>query len=255
MISIVSLLVVLALSILVTRIATVALTHTGLSRESAKFQARSAFTGVGFTTNESEKVVNHPIRRRILLLLMLLGNAGVVTAVSSLILSFVDLNSSGAMLWRVILLVSGLVLLWSLAASQWMDRHLSNIVSKALKRYTNLRIQDFAKLLHLAGDYQVTELQVKADDWLAGRTLADLKLRQEGIMVLGITRSNGDYIGAPDGETGVNADDVLILYGRATVMRDLDERKRGFTGNMAHHQRMLDQKKIERQEKEQTSDK
>ena len=69
-------------------------------------------------------------------------------------------------------------------------------------------------------------------------------------MVLGITRSNGDYLGAPDGETEVNSDDVLILYGRATVMRDLDERKRGYTGNMAHHQRMLDQKKIERQEKE-----
>jgi Trk-type K+ transport system membrane component len=86
MISVISLLVVLTLSILVTRIATVALTHTGLSQESAKFQARSAFTGVGFTTNESEKVVNHPLRRRILLLLMLLGNAGVVTAVSSLIL-------------------------------------------------------------------------------------------------------------------------------------------------------------------------
>ena len=106
MISIVSLLVVLTLSILVTRIATVALTHTGLSRESAKFQARSAFTGVGFTTNESEKVVNHPLRRRILLALMLLGNAGVVTAVSSLILSFVNLNQSGTMLWRVVLLVT-----------------------------------------------------------------------------------------------------------------------------------------------------
>lgn len=251
MLSIVSLLVVLALSILVTRIATVALTHTGLSRESAKFQARSAFTGVGFTTNESEKVVNHPIRRRILLLLMLLGNAGVVTAVSSLILSFVDLNTSGqTMLWRVVWLVTGLVTLWSLATSQWMDRHLSNLVSKALKRYTNLKIQDFARLLHLSGDYQVTELQVRSDDWLAGRTLADLGLRQEGIMVLGITRNNGDYLGAPDGETEVMADDVLILYGRAGVMKDLDERKRGFSGNMAHQQRMLDQKKIERQEKE-----
>lgn len=251
MLSIVSLLVVLALSILVTRIATVALTHTGLSRESAKFQARSAFTGVGFTTNESEKVVNHPIRRRILLLLMLLGNAGVVTAVSSLILSFVDLNTSGqTMLWRVVWLVTGLVTLWSLATSQWMDRHLSNLVSKALKRYTNLKIQDFARLLHLSGDYQVTELQVRSDDWLAGRTLADLGLRQEGIMVLGITRNNGDYLGAPDGETEVMADDVMILYGRAGVMKDLDERKRGFSGNMAHQQRMLDQKKIERQEKE-----
>lgn len=134
MISIISLLVVLTLSILVTRIATVALTHTGLARESAKFQARSAFTGVGFTTDESEKVFNHPIRQRILLLLMLLGNAGVVTAVSSLILSFINLNQSGALLWHIPLLVGGLMLLWTFASSRWVDRHLSNLVSKALKR-------------------------------------------------------------------------------------------------------------------------
>ena len=50
MVSILTLLLVMTLSILLTRVATVALTHTGLSRESAKFQARSAFTGVGFTT-------------------------------------------------------------------------------------------------------------------------------------------------------------------------------------------------------------
>jgi hypothetical protein len=100
MISIVTLLLVLTLSILLARIATVALTRTGLSRESAKFQARSAFTGVGFATSESEKVVNHPIRRRILLSLMLLGNAGVVTAVSSLIVSFVNLDRSGSFVCR-----------------------------------------------------------------------------------------------------------------------------------------------------------
>jgi K+/H+ antiporter YhaU regulatory subunit KhtT len=250
MISIISLLVVLTLSILVTRIATVALTHTGLSRESAKFQARSAFTGVGFTTNESEKVVNHPIRRRILLLLMLLGNAGVVTAVSSLILSFADLNESRALLWRVVLLVSGLVILWSFAASKYVDRHLSNLVSKALKRYTNLKVQDFAKLLHLAGDYQITELQVQAGDWLAGRSLGELGLRQEGIMVLGITRENGGFIGTPDGSTAIKADDVLILYGRAEGICDLDERQHGYSGNMAHQKKVVDQKKMDRKEKE-----
>lgn len=201
-------------------------------------------------TNESEKVVNHPIRRRILLLLMLLGNAGVVTAVSSLILSFVNLNQSGALLWRVVLLVTGLVILWTFAASRWVDRHLSNLVSKALKRYTRLKIQDFAKLLHLAGNYQVTELQVKPDDWLAGRTLAELGLRKEGIMVLGVTRRGGRYIGAPDGETEIKANDVLILYDRAEVMIDLDHRQHGFTGNMAHQKNIVDQKKIEREEKD-----
>lgn len=54
MLGITSLLVVVTRSILVTRIATLALTHTGLSREAASFQARSAFTGVGFTTSEAE---------------------------------------------------------------------------------------------------------------------------------------------------------------------------------------------------------
>lgn len=251
MISIISLLVVLTLSILVTRIATVALTHTGLARESAKFQARSAFTGVGFTTGESEKVVNHPIRRRILLLLMLLGNAGVVTAVSSLILSFVDLNGGQTLVWRIVLLVAGIVVLWSLASSRWIDRHLSNLVSKALKRYTNLGVQDFAKLLHLAGDYQVNELQVEPGDWMADKQLARLGLRKEGIMVLGITRLDGRYIGAPDGETTVRENDVLILYGRAGAMKDLDERKSGYMGFVAHQQRIADQQKVVREEKAQ----
>jgi hypothetical protein len=53
---------ILIFSILVTRIATVAMTYTDLSRESAKFQARSVFIDdVGFTTNESEKAVTPPV--------------------------------------------------------------------------------------------------------------------------------------------------------------------------------------------------
>lgn len=254
MISIFSLLVVLTLSILVTRIAAVALTHTGLSRESAKFQARSAFTGVGFTTTESEKVVNHPLRRRILLLLMLLGNAGVVTAVSSLILSFVNLNDAGSLLWRIVFLVTGIVVLWTFASSQWVDRHLSNLVSRALKRYTRLGVQDFARLLHLAGDYQVTELQVDPEDWVAGRPLAELGLRQEGIMVLGVTRLDGRYIGAPDGDTVIHANDVLILYGRVSALKDLDERRSGFMGYVAHRQNIAEQEKVVQEEKQQDTE-
>lgn len=247
---IITLLLVLAFSILVTRIATVALTHSGLSRESAKFQARSAFTGVGFTTSESEKVVNHPIRRRILLLLMLLGNAGVVTSVSTLILSFIDLDGPGTLVWRIVLLVTGLVVLYSLAASRWVDRHLSNLISKALKRYTRLRVHDFAKLLHLAGDYQITELQVTSNDWLSDRPLKDLGLRSEGVLVLGITRADGSYVGAPDGDTEVRDGDVLILYGRAQVISELDQREHGFVGNIAHARQVSEQEQVKREEKQ-----
>ncbi|WP_419193904.1 hypothetical protein [Novipirellula herctigrandis] len=43
-----------------------------MSKDLAQFQTLSAFTGAGFTTNESEDIVNHPLRRRIMMYLMLL---------------------------------------------------------------------------------------------------------------------------------------------------------------------------------------
>jgi K+/H+ antiporter YhaU regulatory subunit KhtT len=254
MISIITLLIVLTLSILLTRIATVALTHTGLSRESAKFQARSAFTGVGFTTSESEKVVGHPVRRRILLMLMLLGNAGIITAVSSLIVSFVNINQSESLVWQIALLVSGLILLWTLASSQWVDRHLSNLISTLLKNHTRLVVQDFSKLLHLAGEYQISELQVRKRDWLADKRIADLGLRQEGILVIGMYRPDGNYVGAPDGSTAIKRHDVLLVYGRAQVIEQLDQRREGLNGDWDHKAAQIEQQQVKREEKRKASD-
>lgn len=249
MISILTLLVVLTLSILVTRIATVALTFTGLSRQSAKFQARSAFTGVGFTTSESEKSVNHPIRRRILMLLMLLGNAGVITAVSSLVISFVNTKESDSMVLNVVLLVTGIVALWSLANSKLVDHHLSSLISKVLKSYTRLNVQDYANLLHLAGEYQIVELHVGHSDWIANKALASLQLRKEGVVVLGINRENGDFLGVPDGETEIRPGDVLITYGRVQNMSEIDERKIGTRGNQKHQQKVQEQVRKKKEEK------
>lgn len=250
MLSIISLLIVLTLSILVTRIATVALTYTGLSRESARFQARSAFTGVGFTTNESEKVVNHPLRRKILMLLMLLGNAGVITAVSSLIVSFVNVEGSTRLFWQIVLLLTGLLMLWVFANSSWVDRHLSVFIAKSLKKFTKINALDYSKMLHLAGEYQISEVPVKPGHWLVDKTICDAALRQEGITVLGIDRANGDYLGAPDGDTVIHCDDILIVYGRASLMEELEERSSGSAGNKEHRVKVMDQERIKQQEKQ-----
>ena len=59
MIAVISLLVTLALSALVTRIGAVALSLTGMSREVARFQSRSAYSGCGFTTREAEQAVSY----------------------------------------------------------------------------------------------------------------------------------------------------------------------------------------------------
>lgn len=254
MLSIITLLTVLTLSILVTRIATVALAHTGLSKQSARFQARSAFTGVGFTTDESEKVVNHPVRRRVLLLLMLMGNAGIVTAMSSLIISFVNMEGTHPLIWRIVLLVTGLAVLWGVASSGWVDRHLSNLISRALKRYSDIDVRDYAAMLHLAGEYQVSEIQVEEGDWMANQSLSDLRLSHEGVMVLGITRKDGVYMGAPMGSTIIHPYDTVMIYGRAAAIESLDERKQGTSGDDAHAREVARQVEVQLSERETDAD-
>ena len=178
MVPILSLLLVLGISMVLTRVAAVALVHTGLGREAARFQARSAFTGVGFTTSEAEQVVGHPVRRRIVMWLMLVGNVGIVTAMSSLLLSFIDLRSSNAAWLGLSVLAGGLLLLIVLASSAWVDRHLCSAISWALRRWTDLDARDYARLLHLREDYGVTWLRIripKIDDDPPGGLRAPLR--------------------------------------------------------------------------------
>ncbi len=234
MVAILSLLLVLVFSLLVTKVAAIALTFTGLSRQSARFQARSAFTGVGFTTSESEKVVNHPVRRKILLIIMLVGNAGVITAISTFILGFIRVESGGALLSRVLLLAGGLAVLISLFMSDWTERALSRLVTWALKKYTDLDVKDYAAILHLAGEYAIHEVYVHASDWMSGKRLADLKLPREGILVLGSTGKEGEFRGVPSGDTVIEPGDTLTLYGKVSDIAKLDQRTEGPGGNLEH---------------------
>jgi hypothetical protein len=255
MISVITLLIVLTLSILLTRVAAVALSHTGISREAARFQARSAFTGVGFTTSESEKVVNHPVRRRILLLIMLLGNAGVVTAIASLIVTFTDVDRSGSTVTRAIVLACGLVALAALAYSDWVDRHLSRVIAWALGRYTKLDVKDYAGLLHLGGEYSVTELHVDKGKWLCDKTLEELGLPHEGILVLAITRDDGTFLGTPQGDTLLKPNDTLIVYGRGQALENIDRRAADAFGEWEKKEAEEDQKYVEKEEAEEDPEK
>lgn len=244
MTAVISLLIIISLSVLITRIGSIALIHTGLTKEAAKFQSRSAFLGVGFTTKESEMVVNNPVRRKILSSLIFFGNAGVVTTISSVVFSLISIERSGFLSIEVLVLVGGLLLLIVLSYSNWVDRKLSILIDKALNKYTDLYVADYYDLLHLEENYRIAEIKVKEKNWMANKTLNDLKLNDEGIRVLGLRRVNGKYIGAPVGELEVKENDIIVLYGRNTVLENLEERKND-TGDREHNKAVKEQEQIE----------
>lgn len=234
MIAILTVLVIVTLSLLVARVATAALTLTGLSRESARFQARSALTTTGFTTVESERIVRHPVRRRIVMTLMLIGQAGIVTVIASLALSFATAAAFLDTAMRLALLLGGLTLLLYLARSQRFDRMIQPLIRRLLGRFTDLDVRDYASLLHIHGEFAVSELAVEADDWIAGRTLQEVRPADEGLLVLGVQRDATTYLGAPTGATRIRAGDTLIVYGPTHRLSELDNRQGGPGGDVAH---------------------
>lgn len=233
MYAVVLLIVVATLSLLISRIAAVILTSTGMAEDAARFQARSALSGVGFTTTEAEGVVRHPVRRRIIMALMLIGNAGLVTAIAALLAGFLGAGGRAATV-RGALLVGGLAFLYALAQSPWVDRHLSRVIERILSRFTDLDVRDYAQLLHVTGDYSVHELSVGEDDWIAERALGELRLTDEGIVVFGVIRHDGTYLGVPTRDTMLLAGDTVLVYGHDDAIGALADRRRGSAGDESH---------------------
>jgi Trk K+ transport system NAD-binding subunit len=97
-----------------------------------------------------------------------------------------------------------------------------------------LDLRDYAAVFHLEGEYQITELTILPDDWIANKNLRESELWNEGIVVLSIQPKNGDYIGSPKGDTQILPGDVLTIYGKASHIKDLDERRSGRGGDREH---------------------
>ncbi len=227
LVPIITVICIVTISLLITKIAAAMLANTGLSMHSAKFQSRSAFTGVGFTTSESEQITTHPTRRKIVASLMLLGNAGIVTVMASLLLTFVHKDEQG-MPWYfgVAILVGAIIILTIVASSNKVDAALTKLVNKILSRYKIFSTYNYGSLYKLADDYHISDLYVRSGGWLEGKKASDERFQQAGIIVLGIEKPDGTYVGAITPDTVFLENDLLIIYGREHEMKLLDPLKR-----------------------------
>jgi len=220
LIAIISLILLLYLSLLATRFAAIILAFTGLSKKTAHFQARSALTGTGFTTKESELMMAHPLRRRVALLLMLFGNLGVVAMFATFLLGF--LGEDGARDWvKLAILGAGLVGLWFLANSATFEKWLDRVLSRFLRRRAAGSDFDLEHLCHLGGDYKVTAIALLEGSPVLGKTVHQAFRGHGGTRLLGIERPDGTYLGAPSIDEILKAGDSLVVYGLSEKIEEI----------------------------------
>jgi hypothetical protein len=144
----------------------------------------------------------------------------------------------------------GLVTLWLLATSRYVDRLVSHVTTRALRRWTSIDVTDYAELLHLAGQYKVVVLPIEEGHWADGRTLADLNLRAEGMLTLGIERRDGTFLGVPPLTTRVNAGDQMTIYGRSPAIEGLGHRPASGAARAEHaHAELAELRRVAEQKR------
>jgi hypothetical protein len=210
---------VVFVSFLVVRAAAIALMMTGLDEKRAKFQALSAFSGTGFTTREAESVINHPKRRRIVTWLMILGNAGVVTVIVTATSSLV--TSKGYQLsLNVLILAAGIFLIYKIATHRGFIRRWESFIED---KFAKSRVFDEGvteDLLHLIEGYGLVRAMVTESSPLVGGSIAEHKLTEREILVLGRERGK-EWIPIPKSAETIRSGDKLITYGSLKFLKDL----------------------------------
>lgn len=232
--SLLALLFIVVIALIIVRIGAKAMMMTGLSRDVADFQAISCFFGVGFTTSEAEMIVGHPARRRIASHLIIAGNIGLTTALSTLIITFVQsdpdwlddvipFEGSGAFFFKLTLIGLSIALIAVVFKLRLVQTLLDRVIEWSLMRFQGVRAIDYETALRCDDGFAVVQVEIEPGHELIGRTLAGAELGSRGALVLGIKRSEGAYIGTPHATTELRAGDVLTIYGREGMIRPLFE--------------------------------
>lgn len=201
-------LVYLGIVLAVIEINTLLFTYTGLDKHIARFQVISMLTGTGFTTGESELIIDHPIRRRVGAFLILFGAfslAVIISAISNLLSDeFYTKNIS--------IVAAALIMIIFILKTPYVKKLLSRKLEHELEEHYDFRdlpIRD--ALLTDESDHILNYFIDRSSDFV-GKELGDVIEEDEDILVLYIQR--GDVkIRKNRLVTAIQEGDHVILYG------------------------------------------
>ena len=184
----------------------------GLFPAAAAFEARSALTGSGYTTSESDIVVNDPASRQAASLLMIVGFVGPMTILGLLGFGFFLPSSSDFGIRGAVLVV--LVALFFVLERFGVNALLLRRPARAIAR-TLFRTKPGSMWMVIA-DYAIAAIRIAPANPLANHRLGTQSLGGPGVTVLGIKRTDNNglrYVANPSPNEQIMPGDELILYG------------------------------------------
>lgn len=214
------LLIAILVSFIVVRIGGFALQLTGIEPDVARFQALSAFSGTGFTTREAERVVGNRTRRRIVTILIILGNAGMVTVIATLVASFTQVSGYAWFFIRLAIIIGGIFGLYQLIIRSNFGRRIPAWLQRPVMNRILKEAPAAEEIFHVEKDWAISLVMIKVSSNIIGLSVTDITA-EEDIEVLAIDRA-GTYLTRPNWDEKIAEGDRLLVYAnRKSVKRIL----------------------------------
>lgn len=203
---------------LVIEISVIAFTLTGLEKGVARYQAISMLTGTGFTTDESQLIIDHPVRRRISMGLILFGAFSLAVIISAI----TNILSDDLRLNKLMIISSVLLVIFILGKTPMTTKLLQHRFEYEMKKNLDISELPIKEALFLSEDDVVTDLVIEENTRLDGEKVEGVFEHGHDINLLFIKRGEVNIRENLVDET-IQAGDKLYLYGNKQAIEKLTE--------------------------------
>jgi hypothetical protein len=214
-------LMTILISFVIVRIGGFALQLTGIEPEIARFQALSAFSGTGFTTREAERVVGHRTRRRIVTILIILGNAGLVTVIATLVASFSQVDGYGWFFIRLAIVIGGIVALYQLVIRSNIGQRMIDRLQRPIVKRILGASPVTEEIFHVEKDWAISLVAMKEGSKSIGLSVSEI-VAEGDVEILGINRA-GAYLVRPGEEEKIAQGDRLLVYSNRKAAKRISD--------------------------------
>jgi hypothetical protein len=208
-------LIYLGIIFAVIEISTALFIFTGLERKVARFQAISMLTGTGFTTGESELIIDHPIRRKLGAFLILFGAFSLAVIISAI----TNLLTESFYTMEIAYIAGGMFALLFILKLPRMQKILTEKLKSELKEHYELGDLPITDVLLLDEDDVVRDISIGENSPFTGKKFNEIIQNEEDIMLLFIKR--GDLnIRSKAPNTTIKQGDRIIVYGNNPLISE-----------------------------------
>lgn len=203
--------------LVVVNICSILLRLTGMPIKKARFQVVSLLTSTGFTTRESEMIVQHPVRRKIASWLMVVSYVSTATFISFFVTMISDTVTGIGFFVVIATLITTNLILRRTKTIENLELKLENVVLKS-KIWEKLNSENLTLITNTRG-YGIYQIYLPKDSKIIGKSILESGLKDLEIEVLNIDKGD-KFIKFASPDYVFEVFDRVTVYGNLKNIRN-----------------------------------